>query len=161
MFTLMPYRPYLNKPTNRGLGLLNDNFLRSFFQGDELFASNSFRVDIREKEGTYVLEAELPGVSEDQISLNINNDVLTVAANVASEHKSEKQGYTYCERRTGRLERSFGLDGIAQDQISATYENGILTVLLPKAQPEPKLTTRSIPIGKPALQAGEAEQSNG
>jgi len=87
MFSLMPYRPYLSKQPNRRLGLLNDSFFRSFMNMDDMLPTNGFRVDIREKGDVFLLEAELPGVQEQDINLSVDNNVLTISADVNVERK--------------------------------------------------------------------------
>jgi len=67
MFTMIPYRRYLSKPSKIFDSMLSDSFFRPLLN-DGVFA-NGFRVDIREKDEAYHLEAELPGLQEDQITL--------------------------------------------------------------------------------------------
>lgn len=147
MYTLIPFRG--RRDVSRGMtnSLFNDSFFRSFFDMSDWMGSAGFRVDVKDKADHYLLEAELPGVPEDQIELSVDNDVLTITANARTEHKEEKDSYLYCERRMGRMERSFSLEGIQQDNISADYKNGVLTVTLPKNAPEPPKTQRRIAIG--------------
>ncbi len=148
MYTLVPYRRLL-KTQNE----LMNRFFDSSFPSPSL--NNSFRVDIRESEKAYTLEAELPGMAEENINLSVNNDMLTISADSVSEQKQEKEHSYYCERRFGHVERSFSLEGIQQDSITAEYVNGLLTVTLPKSQPEPVKGARKIAINAPKLE-GEA-----
>lgn len=145
---MMPYRNHHNMPqrADRFPSLFDDRFFRSFFDMNDWMGNMGFRVDIHEKEDHYELEAELPGVSEDQISLTVENDTLTVSADMQSEHKDEKTYYS--ERRVGHVSRSFNLDGIDQERITADYKNGILTVHLPKTQPAEAPDARRIAIGR-------------
>lgn len=127
--------------------LLDDNFFRPLFDMSSMFGQAGFRVDIKEKDDHFELEAELPGVPQDQIELSVEDNVLTITANMNAERKDEKENYVYSERRVGKFQRSFNLDGIRKDDISAKYENGILHLTLPKEQSkeEPK-TKRTIRI---------------
>ena len=154
MFTMIPYRRYLSNPAKMLDSILSDTFSRQI-SGENTF-TNGFRVDIREKDGAYLMEAELPGVAEDQINLTIDDNMLTISADIRTEDKQEDGNRYYCERRTGHVERSFSLDGIDLDQISASYRNGILYVTLPKDKPVEK-TVRKIAIagGEAKLQAAE------
>ncbi len=145
MYTLVPYRRLL-KTQNE---LMNRFFDNSFPSAS---FNNSFRVDIREGDSAYTLEAELPGLTEEQINLSVNNDMLTISADSSSEQKRETEHSYYCERRFGHMERSFSLEGIQQDNISAEYVNGLLTVTLPKSQPEPVQGARKIAINTPKLE---------
>lgn len=89
--------------------LFNDHFMREFFD-----ASNApeMRVDVREKEDAFLLEADLPGVKKEDISLEVNDGVLTISADINQEKKETKEGYVCNERRCGHVERSFNLEGI-------------------------------------------------
>lgn len=158
MYTLMPYRPYLTRQPQRRTGLLNDSFFRNFMNMDDMMPSNGFRVDIREKGDVYVLEAELPGVEEQNINLSVEENVLTISADVNIERKDEKESYYYCERRSGHMSRSFSLDNIDQDGIVAEYNNGILSVTLPKEKQAPEKTARKIAINTARI--AEAAEEN-
>ncbi len=143
MYTMIPYRTRRDLNAGRTRDLFDDRFFRSFFDMNDWMGSAGFRVDIHDNDDHYLLEAELPGVSEDQINLTIDDDTLTVSADMQSEKKDEKA--YYCERRAGHVSRSFNLEGIRQEDISAEYRNGILSVKLPKDAPAKKVERR-IPI---------------
>ena len=122
----------------------NDDLFRPFMQMSDWMGMNGFRVDIREQDGAYVLDAELPGVPEDAISLTVEDGVMTVSADYRSESRDEKTCYS--ERRTGHVQRSFSLENIDEEHISAEYKDGILRVTMPKAKPEDNSGKRLIPI---------------
>ena len=143
MFTMIPYRRYLSNPRRVFDSMLSDSLFRPLMN-DGMFA-NGFRVDIREKDDAYYMEAELPGLQEDQISLTVDDNMLTISTDIESEDKQEDGNRYYCERRTGHVERSFNLDGIDVGNISANYKNGILYLTLPKDKPVEK-TVRKIAI---------------
>ncbi len=105
-----------------------------------------FRVDVKDTEKAYQLEAELPGVKEDQVSVQIENNVLTIAADLNTEKKEENRHYVYSERRSGHVERSFSLEGVDQKEITASMKQGILTVTLPKLEARREVDVRKIAI---------------
>lgn len=142
MFTMIPYRRYLSSPAKVLDSMLSDSFFRPM---NNSLIANGFRVDIREKDDAYLMEAELPGMAEDQINLTVDDNMLTISADIQTENKQEDGNRYYCERRTGHVERSFSLDGIDVDGIDANYKNGILYVTLPKDKPMEK-TVRKIAI---------------
>ena len=111
MYSLIP-----NRRNSQLLGqrnsLFDDSFLRSFMNMSDSMNINTFRVDIKEKEGAYFIEAELPGVSEENIALSVYKDVLTISADIVSEEKREGDNHHYSERRTGHVERNFNLKSI-------------------------------------------------
>jgi len=145
MFKMVPYRRYLANPARPFDSMMSDPFFRSFFNYGENRLPGSFRVDIQEKADAFLIEAELPGLTQDQINLEVDEDMLTISADYQREHKQEESGRMYTERRSGHMERSFNLSDIDAEKISATYRNGILYVTLPKEQPEEK-AVRKIPV---------------
>ena len=143
MYSMIPFSR--KNLIDRASELFDDRFVRSFFNMNDLFGSAGFRVDIREKGDSYVLEAELPGIPRDKIDLSVENDVLTVSAEYESASGDDKTCYS--ERRMGHVARSFNLEGIRQEDISAEYRDGILYVTLPKEQPAKQPGKRQILIG--------------
>jgi HSP20 family protein len=93
-------------------------------------------VDVREEEGRYILEADLPGMTEKDVDLHIENNVLTLkSAKEEEEEKQDREGYLVRERRSTSFTRSFPLPkGVDADKIDATFSNGVLTVTMPKAE---------------------------
>ena len=153
LYSMMPYRAHHNLPQEKRLpSLFDDRFFRSFFDMNDWMGNAGFRVDIHDDNDHYTLEAELPGVKEDQINLTVENDTLTISADMQSERKDEKAYYS--ERRVGHVSRSFSLEGIDQDHITADYKNGVLYVSMPKTQPAEPVGARRIAIGH-----GEAQET--
>ena len=148
MYTIVPFanhRELHRQPMN---SLFDDRFFRSFFDMSDVVGSAGFRVDVRDEEGCYKLEAELPGVARDKLALHVEEGALVISADMNHEKKEEKHGYLYSERRTGHVERRFDLEGVDEQNITADYKDGVLTVTLPKLQPEAKKETRrAIAIG--------------
>lgn len=123
----------------------NNHFLGSYdpFKAMEEFEKNffgrqlpAFKTDIRETEHAYILDAELPGFSKEDIHAEVRNGYLTIHAEhkSESEDKDEKNNYIRRECSYGSFTRSFDLDGIKSDEISASYKDGILSLTLPKAE---------------------------
>ena len=114
--------------------------MEGFF--DKLSSNESWSpsVDVREEDGQYILEAELPGMSEKDIDVNVNDGLLTITAKKAEvqEKKADSdKGYKFLlrERRNRQFSRSFRLPGSAdQGKIHADYQNGLLTLEISKAQ---------------------------
>ena len=114
-----------------------EDFMRPFFRTP---ARPAFRVDVIENDDSYILEAELPGVKRDSITVNMNEGILTIRAewNEAKKDGDCKNGYILSERRSGMAERSFRTENIAEEGVTARYTDGILTLTLPKAVPAKK-----------------------
>lgn len=145
MFTMVPYRRYVSRPVKPFESFLNDPFFKSFFNHQENMMSSSFRVDIREQDDAFVIEAEMPGLTEENINLEVDEGMLTISAEFNTQTNEENAGRMYCERRSGHMERSFNLDNIDAENIQAHLKNGILFVNLPKMKPVEK-TARKIPV---------------
>ena len=145
MYTIVPLHRHSNVsyPMN---SLFDDRFFRSFFDMNDMVGAPGFRVDVKEEPESYRLEAELPGVKQEDINLTVDDDVLTISAEVNTQKKEQHQNYLYSERRTGHMERRFSLEGIRQEGIAAAYQDGVLTITLPKAQPEQQKAARRIAI---------------
>jgi len=108
-------------------------------------AAPAFKVDISEDETGFHIDAELPGLTKEQIALNIEDDVLTIKAERKQESEENKKNFHRIERSYGSFSRSFNLgEMIDQENISADFDNGVLHVTLPKAQPVRKTKEISI-----------------
>jgi len=97
-------------------------------------------LDVWETEGEIVYALDLPGIPEDDISVEFEDGALTVAAQrERKEELSEDQLYRF-ERRFGTYSRTFGLpQGVTEDQINADYKNGVLEIHVAKPeQPKPR-----------------------
>ena len=107
---------------------------RSFWDNNNVSA---FRTDITEKDGKYVLEADLPGLKKEDSSVDIDKDCLTITAEHKSEEKEENaDSYIRRERYYGSYTRSFNVKGIDTEAITAAYNDGVLTLTMPKKEPE-------------------------
>ena len=126
-------------PFERG----NDNLFDAFDRFERQFFGNTratlpdFRTDIRETDGQYVLDAELPGFNKEDIHLDLKDGILTISAEHREdkEEKDAKGNFIRRERRCGSFSRSFDVTGIDVENISASYNNGVLELTLPKQVP--------------------------
>lgn len=92
-------------------------------------------VDVVETGDAYLLKAELPGISPNDIELEVERDVLTLKGERKYEKDEDREGYRRVERSYGSFVRSFVLpQGTNVDAIEAKADNGILTVSIPKVQ---------------------------
>lgn len=92
-------------------------------------------VDISENENAFVLKAELPGVSREDINIDINNKTLTLKGEKKFEEKTEKENYVRVERSYGSFSRTFALsDKVDTENVKASYKDGVLEVTLPKKE---------------------------
>ena len=112
-----------------------DNFEKNFF-GNSNVDLPDFRTDIRDADGKYVLEAELPGFNKEDIQLDVKDGILTITAQHTEneDEKNDKGEYIRRERRYGSFRRSFDVTGIDENAITTSYKDGVLELTLPKAQ---------------------------
>jgi len=115
------------------------NLFDDIWTGAQMPSAPAFRVDISEDATAFHIDAELPGLTKEQISLIIEDDVLTIKAERMQETEESKKDYHRVERMSGSFSRSFNLgEVIDQNTIQADFENGILSIILPKAAPVKK-----------------------
>ena len=117
------------------IGALFDDFFNFAPVG---YAKEEFlpRIDVAEDENGIHLVAELPGLTEKDINITVEDNVLTISGEKKTERKEEKnEKYYYSERSFGSFTRAMTLPrGLKVDEIRAEYRNGLLKVDLPKAE---------------------------
>jgi HSP20 family protein len=133
-------RTHMSALMNRGN--MFDEFFRDIapgfyvkpLHGDPLPTPEKIRVDVKENDKAYTVQAEVPGVAKDDIHVSLDGNIVTLRAEVKqqdSQAKDEKVLRT--ERYYGAVSRSFQLPmEIDQSQAKAKYDNGVLTLTLPK-----------------------------
>jgi HSP20 family protein len=137
--------PFLN--LRREMDRLFDDFGRGFwrlptsrsmfdiepFWGSEVKWEATPAVDIAESEKAYELTAELPGMDEKNIEVNVSDGNLTIKGEKQEEKEEKNKDYYMRERNFGSFERRFELpEGVDADKIEATFKKGVLTLTLPK-----------------------------
>ncbi len=143
MFELMPFDHNDRFSFSRPFAEL-ENLERMFTRGMSAF---DFRTDIQDQGDHYLLEAELPGFSKNDISVEIDGDFLkiTAAHNAEKEEKEEKGRYVRRERSYGSFTRSFDISNIKAEGITCAYVDGVLKLTLPKREDKPQ-TSRKLEI---------------
>ena len=140
---------------------LFDNFsmrFPSFSRGRDLFDWEPFRrsgrefsiaaphVDVSESDKSYEVVAELPGMEQKDIEVELKDDVLTLSGQKKEEREEKEKDRILSERRFGSFRRSFQLrSDVDQNKSSATFKNGVLTITLPKTA-EAQKKSRKIEI---------------
>ena len=109
-----------------------DDFFNDSFAPSRSLLKDTFKIDIKETDKEYQIEAELPGVKKDEVGLNVENDDLCISINRTEEVNDENKNYIHRERRASSMSRRVRLANAALDEIKAKLEEGILTVTIPK-----------------------------
>jgi len=103
-------------------------------------------VDIVEKEKEFEITAELPGIDEKNVTVEVANGNLTIRGQKQDEKEERKKDYFMSERRFGSFARTFSLpQGVNEDAIEASYSKGVLKVTMPKTA-EAQKTPKAIPV---------------
>ncbi|MHB8623409.1 MAG: Hsp20/alpha crystallin family protein [Sulfuricaulis sp.] len=117
-----------------------DQVLQSYFQPvrwmEEAAGNLVPAVDVKEREDGYVIKTDMPGIKKEDISITLENGVLTISGETKCE-REEKQGVRVLrqERRYGKYVRSLRLGTqIDEKGVKANYQNGVLELILPKAE---------------------------
>jgi HSP20 family protein len=134
------------------------NRVNSIFQDynrsgqDELTTTGSFipAVDVYEDEHKIVLKLEIPGVSQDDVDIRLENSTLTVRGERKFEKEEKEENFHRIERRYGSFSRSFTLPNtVDTENIRANYEQGVLNIELSKrAEAKPKQIKVNVSSGK-------------
>jgi HSP20 family protein len=107
-------------------------------------------MDLVESEDHLVLRADLPGMKEDDVDIEIKDGVLTISGERKSEHEEKGEGFHRVERAFGRFSRSLSLpDGVDAKKVAASFKDGVLEVKVPK--PEDTKPTR-VAIGEGSVE---------
>jgi HSP20 family protein len=113
-------------------------------------------MDLVETDDHLVLRADLPGLSEDDVEIEVRDGVLTISGERKSEHEAKGEGYHRVERAFGHFSRSLTLPrGTEAGEVDARFDNGVLEVRVPK--PAASKPTR-VQIGKGSVEGTGTEK---
>jgi HSP20 family protein len=92
-------------------------------------------MDLVETGDQYVLRADLPGLSDEDVSIQLQDNVLTISGERKTEHETQQEGYYRLERAFGGFSRSLTLpEGVNPDAVQAHFDRGVLEVRIPKPE---------------------------
>jgi HSP20 family protein len=89
------------------------------------------KIELSDTDNALTVSAELPGMTEKDVEVEIANGVLTIRGEKKAEHNGEGKYFT--ERYYGAFERQIPLDDVQEDNVEASFKNGVLTISLPKS----------------------------
>ena len=144
---------------------LFNTFFDSPTTGSSSFGNGGTRrwipaMDLVETEDHFVLRADLPGLGEEDVKLEVQDNVLTLSGERKFDHETKREGFYRVERGAGSFARSLTLpEGVALDAIAASFDKGVLEVRIPK--PEAKKPRRvEISVGGTAPKAIEGSETD-
>lgn len=137
MAALIPFNKKNSNSLSTGFDEFN-NMLDDFFADGWPFRrsllADTFKIDVQEKDKEYIVEAELPGVKRDDVSLDYDEGKLSISVKKSEESEEKKKNYIHRERRYSSAARSVYLENANPDGISAKLEDGILCITVPKQE---------------------------
>jgi HSP20 family protein len=143
------------EPVRELSSLQNDmnRLFNTFFDAPTAGAGNASRrwipaMDLVETDDQFVLKADLPGLTDEDVHIDVEGDVLTVSGERRAEHEEKREGYVRVERSFGAFRRSLTLpEGVDPEAVSASFDRGVLEVRIPK--PEQRKPRRIAINGEP------------
>lgn len=135
-------------PRRNGNGL---DFFDEVF-ADPLFSEKENKImktDLKEKDGKYMLEIDIPGYDKEEIKIELQDGYLVVSAERNEEKEDKHAKYLKRERFTGMCSRSYYVgENVTEEDIKANFKNGILTIEFPKEVEKKVEEKKYIPIGE-------------
>jgi HSP20 family protein len=112
-----------------------DRLFDAFFGGERESRRWVPQMDLVEAEDHFVLKADLPGLDEGDVAIEVQDGTLTISGERKAEHESHERGWYRIERSFGSFSRSLTLpDRVDPDGISASFNRGVLEVRIPKPE---------------------------
>jgi len=91
--------------------------------------------DIEEEENHFLLALEMPGISKDDLKIEVIENQIVISGERRNERKNKENGAWYSERQYGKVSRSFNIPtGVDAEKIEANYQDGILRLIIPKVE---------------------------
>lgn len=131
MFGLSPLSPKDMATRERAIMSLFPWGDRDFFGN---FTNSGMKVDIKETDNAYELEAELAGFDKKDININYSDGYLTISAKKEASKDENEDNYIRKERSSCSLQRSFYLENADKETASAEFDKGVLKITLPKTK---------------------------
>ena len=114
-------------------------------------------MDLVEADDHFVLKADLPGLAEEDVAIEVQDNVLTISGSREAEHERKEKGWYRLERSYGSFSRSLTLpDGVDADKVEASFDRGVLEIRVPKPE-ERKPRRISIGNGQKTIEGTTTE----
>lgn len=136
MFGLTPFNRNVIRRTDEKNPMsdwIDDFFSDDFFPMRSL-RHDTFKVDVREEDKSYLIEADMPGVKKDEVSLEYHDGYLSISINKDESKEEDNKQYIHRERRICSMHRTLNMGDIDSDKIEASLKDGILSIRAPKME---------------------------
>jgi HSP20 family protein len=119
-------------------------------------------MDLVETDDDFVLRADLPGLAENDVNIELEDNVLTISGERKTEHEEKQEGYYRVERASGSFSRSLTLpEGVNPEAIKASFDKGVLEVRIPKPEErKPRKVAISVGGGQKTIEGSASEGSS-
>jgi HSP20 family protein len=116
-------------------------------------------MDLVETDEDFLLHADLPGLSESDVNIELEDNILTISGERKAEHEDKTQGYYRVERASGSFSRSLTLpEGVDPGAIKASFDKGVLEVRIPKPEErKPRKVAISVGGGQKTIESSASE----
>mgnify|MGYP002589997522 CR=1 FL=1 len=118
-------------PHDAMMNMLDDFFSDTWLPSRSL-SFDTFKIDVKENESEYTVEAELPGIAKDEINLDLHDGRLTISVARSEQTENKKENYIHQERRVTSMQRSIYLADASDDGVKAALHDGVLTITVKK-----------------------------
>ncbi|PKK94307.1 MAG: Hsp20/alpha crystallin family protein [Tenericutes bacterium HGW-Tenericutes-6] len=135
MFGLTPFNRHVVRPNSERetfRDLIDDFFSDDFFSMRQL-KYDTFKLDLHEENGAYLIEADLPGIKKEDISINYRDGRLDISVKHETAKDTETKTYIHRERTHQSMHRSLDLGDLNDEKIEAELKDGVLKIKAPKA----------------------------
>lgn len=135
MASLIPFNRS-NSVGDRSFANMLDNFFGDNWMSSRNLFGDTFKIDVKEDERAYTVDAEMPGVKKEDISLSLHDGQLTIsmAHNEETKDEDKDKKYIHQERRYASMSRSVYLADAADNGVTAKLNDGVLKITVPKTE---------------------------
>ena len=123
---------------NFGFDLFDEMFKDPFFSGMDS-KNGMMKTDIKEQDGAYLMDIDLPGFQKEDINAELHDGYMTITAqkNESNDRKDEDGNYIHRERYSGSCSRTFYVgEGVTEEDIKTSFKDGTLHLAIPKEEPK-------------------------
>lgn len=136
MFGLTPFNDSVlrKRGTEQSLSDLVDDFFGDDFFPVRNLRRDTFKVDVRDDDNKFIIEADMPGVKKEEIQIDYHEGLLSISINHEETKEDKEKSYIHRERRLCSMTRNLNLGELDFEKINASLKNGILSIVAPKAE---------------------------
>ncbi len=136
MFKLTPFR---STPAHRDDFMDFTDMLDDFFNAPfRTLRHDTFKIDVEEKDGAYLIKADLPGVKKDELKVSYEDQTLTIEVQRDEKKEDEDKNYIHRERRVSSMRRAIHLPDVDPQKVKAKLDDGVLNITAEKTEVQDK-----------------------